>query len=57
MMLELQIEMLQRKLNLLVDEDLYSEEVYKLSTELDKLIIKFYKQKGFTAESNKPVQM
>lgn len=57
MMLELQIEMLQRKLNLLVDEGLYSEEVYKLSTELDKLIIKFYEQKGFTAEINKTVQM
>jgi FtsZ-binding cell division protein ZapB len=49
MMIEMQIEILKEKLNRLVDEGLHSNEVYELSTKLDKLIVEYYVQERLSA--------
>jgi FtsZ-binding cell division protein ZapB len=48
-MIEMQIEILKEKLNRLVDEGLHSNEVYELSTKLDKLIVEYYVQERLSA--------
>ncbi|MBO5397649.1 MAG: aspartyl-phosphate phosphatase Spo0E family protein [Clostridia bacterium] len=44
-MLEKQIEELREKLNRSIEEGEDFDIIYKISTELDKLIVKYYRQK------------
>lgn len=44
-MLERQIEELREKLNRSIEEEADFDIIYKISTELDKLIAKYYRQK------------
>lgn len=44
-MLEKQIEELREKLNRSIEEEEDFDIIYKISTELDKLIVKYYRQK------------
>jgi len=43
-MLKMQIDGLKEELNRLADNGLDSEQIYKLSVELDRLIVRYYKE-------------
>lgn len=44
-MLEARIEELKKQLNSMVDKGLNSDRVYRLSVELDRLIVKYYAER------------
>lgn len=51
-MVKCDIERLRNKLNQLIEIEFGYEEIYRVSTELDQLIVTFYKEKNMPLSNN-----